>query len=392
MPSPAQHERKKKPAMIPLCRRFLLLAQTLLLCACATFPASSPSDTAKPAYGAMLEGYTYPAPVQAFSFLSQGETRVMRYMDVKPARFNGRTVVLMHGKNFCAATWKTTIHVLAEQGYRVVAPDQLGFCKSDKPDRYQYSFQQLAINTRTLLKSLEIRRVTLIGHSTGGMLATRYALMFPDEVDQLVLVNPIGLEDWKARGVPYRTVDEWYRRELQTSDDRIRDYEKATYYAGQWRPEYEEWVQMLAGMYRGNGRETMARQSALLYDMIFTQPVLYEFNQLTMPVLLLIGEQDTTAIGRDAAPPEVRQRLGNYPRLAHDAARAIPQATLVTFPELGHAPQIQHPEMFHGVLIPGLATSAEEERELASAQILKPAQPNRQDRHGKAQLAEAMSP
>ena len=51
----------------------------------------------------------------------------------------------------------------------------------------------------------------MIGHSTGGMLGARYALMYPEMVAALVLVNPIGLEDWKALGVPYRTVDDEYR-------------------------------------------------------------------------------------------------------------------------------------------------------------------------------------
>jgi len=39
------------------------------------------------------------------------------------------------------------------------------------------------------------------------MLGIRYALMYPSQVDQLVLVDPIGLEDWKARGVPWQSVD-----------------------------------------------------------------------------------------------------------------------------------------------------------------------------------------
>ena len=83
----------------------------------------------------------------------------------------------------------------------------------------------------------------------------------------------IGLEDWKARGVPWQSVDGWYRRELQTTAERIRSYERATYYAGTWEPTYERWVQMLAGMYRGTGRAQVAWNSALLYDMIYTQPV-----------------------------------------------------------------------------------------------------------------------
>lgn len=47
------------------------------------------------------------------------------------------------------------------------------------------------------------------------MLATRYALMYPQQTRQLVMVNPIGLEDWKAKGVPWRSVDQWFERELK---------------------------------------------------------------------------------------------------------------------------------------------------------------------------------
>lgn len=292
--------------------------------------------------------------MQRFQFTSQGLTLQMAYMDLKPARPNGRTVVLLHGKNFCGATWEGTIRALGAAGYRVVAPDQVGFCKSTKPPHYQYSFQQLADNTRALLDAIGVKNAIVMGHSTGGMLAVRYGLLYPQRTEQLVLVNPIGLEDWKALGVPSLGVDKWYERELQTSAERIRSYEKSTYYVNTWKPEYEPWVQMLAGMYRGPGKELVAWNSALLYDMIYTQPVVYEFPLLKMPVLLLIGLKDTTAIGKDAAPPDVRAKLGNYPDLAKHAAHRIPRAKLVTFPELGHAPQMQDPAQFHRALSKGL--------------------------------------
>lgn len=317
--------------------------------------AVSGDDAGGPAYGPELQGFDYPAPVERFDFTSQGVPLQMAYMDVKPAHPNGRTAVLLHGKNFCAATWGATIHRLSDAGYRVIAPDQIGFCKSSKPERYQYSFQQLARNTHALLASLDIHDATMIGHSTGGMLAIRYALRYPRETQQLVLVNPIGLEDWKAKGVPSLSVDQWYQRELKTTADGIRRYEQSTYYAGQWRADYEPWVQMLAGMYRGQGKQIVAWNSALLYDMIYTQPVVYEFGQLQMPTLLLIGQKDTTAIGKDAASPEVRAKIGHYPELGKAAAKAIPHATLVEFADLGHAPQMQDPQAFHKALLDGMA-------------------------------------
>lgn len=320
---------------------------------------ASPLVVAATAYGERLEGFDYDFPVRQFAFESQQQPLEMAYLDVAPTgRANGRTVVLLHGKNFCAGTWADSIRALSAAGYRVVAPDQIGFCKSTKPAHYQYSFQQLAANTHALLDHLGIAKVTLIGHSTGGMLATRYALLYPDTTEQLVLVNPIGLEDWKALSVPYRSVDEWYARELKTSAAGIRDYERTTYYAGQWSPRYERWVDMLAGLNAGPGKQRVAWNSALLYDMIYTQPVVYEFGQLRMPTLLLIGQRDTTAIGKDAAPPEVKARLGHYPELGRAAAKRIPHATLVEFDDLGHAPQMQAPERFHQALLQGLQAPA----------------------------------
>ena len=307
------------------------------------------------AYGPELQGFDYPYPVAQFEFSSQREKMHMAYMDVHPKQGNGRTVVLMHGKNFCAATWRATIETLVAVGYRVVAPDQIGFCKSTKPAHYQYSFQQLARNTHALLNSLRIRQYTLVGHSTGGMIAVRYALMYPDETRQLVLVDPIGLEDWKALGVPSISIDDWYARELKINADSIRNYERDTYYAGQWRPEYEQWVGMLAGLNAGSGKKLVAWNSAAIYDMIYTQPVIYEFPKISVPTLLMIGDQDNTAIGKDLAPPELRATLGHYPELGKRAAAMIPHAKLIEFPRLGHAPMIQDPMAFHKALVDGLS-------------------------------------
>ncbi len=312
---------------------------------------SSIASDEGPAYGPELEGFSYPWPVQRYEFVSQGLPLHMAYMDVKPATPNGRAVVLLHGKNYVAATWQTTIAVLSEAGFRVVAPDQIGFGKSTKPAHYQYTFQQLAGNTQALLASLGIDRVTVVGHSTGGMLGVRFALMYPDRLDQLVLVDPIGLEDWKAKGVPWQSIDTLYQQELKTTADRIREYERTTYYAGTWQPAYEQWVQMLAGLYRGTGRELVAWNAALLSDMIYTQPVVYELGDLRMPVLLVIGDKDTTAFGKDVAPPALRARLGDYPKLGKEAANRIPRVRLVEFPDLGHSPQIQAPETFHKMLL-----------------------------------------
>jgi pimeloyl-ACP methyl ester carboxylesterase len=305
--------------------RITLLAVAGMILGQPAIPQSLPPQSS---FGQELEGFAYPFPVANFAFSSQRQPLQMAYMDIAARAPNGQTAVLFHGKNFCAATWKETIDVLAAHGYRVIAVDQIGFCKSSKPDGYQYTFQQLARNTHALLESLHIQSPILIAHSTGGMIAVRYALMYPR-----------------------------YARELQTTADKIRQYEQTTYYAGTWKPGYQIWVDMLAGLNKGPGKFRVAWNSALLYDMIYTQPVLYELGNISIPTLLIVGDKDTTAIGKDLATPAVQATLGHYPELAKLAAARIPGATLMEFSDSGHAPQIQEPAKFHEALLSWLQST-----------------------------------
>ncbi len=325
----------------------LLLAAALPVLACA-------ADNG-PAYGPQLEGFDYPWPVHRYEFTSQQQHLQMAYLDVAPTGpANGRTAVLLHGKNFCAATWEDTIKALSAAGWRVIAPDQLGFCKSTKPAWYQYTVAGLAANTRALLQSLGIARFDLVGHSMGGMLAIRYALTWPQDIDRLALIGPLGLEDWRVAGVPYVSVEQWYAGELKTDYDSIKRYQMDVYYAGAWEPRFERWARMQAGMYLGPGKEVVAWNQALTYDMLYNQPVVYELPRLQPRTTLFIGGHDKTAIGKGYAPEQIRPSLGNYVELGRRAARAIPHATLVEYPDLGHSPQVQDPARFDADLIAAL--------------------------------------
>lgn len=307
-------------------------------------------------YGARLEGFAYPHEQRRFKLSSQRQALEMVYMDVAPtAAPNGRTAVLLHGKNFCGATWEQTIAVLAGAGYRVVVPDQIGFCASSKPTGYQFSFNQLAANTQALLQSLGITKATVIGHSMGGMLAMRYALQYPAQVEQLVAVNPLGLEDWQAAGVPYASIDTLYAQELKTTAASIKAYQLRFYYNGQWKAAYDRWVDMAAGLYAGPGRETVAWNQAQTSEMIFTQPVVYELPRLQVRTLLMIGGKDRTAPGANRAPAAIAEGLGDYATLGRATAKMIPGASLIEFPALGHSPQVESPREFHDALLRGLS-------------------------------------
>lgn len=90
------------------------------------------SQEKRPVPDIMLTNYQYPYPVQFLDFKSQNQDLKMAYMDIKPEKPNGKTVILLHGKNFNGAYWKTTIQALTKEGFRVVVPDQIGFGKSSK--------------------------------------------------------------------------------------------------------------------------------------------------------------------------------------------------------------------------------------------------------------------
>src|SRR3977135_1456214 len=105
-------------------------ASALLLLPFAT-QAAEPAQ--REPYGIGLEGFAYPYPVSLLPLVNDGEQLRMAYMDVAPAQPNGRTVVLLHGRNCRSSYWAPVIRTLTEAGYRGVVPDQMGCGKSSKP-------------------------------------------------------------------------------------------------------------------------------------------------------------------------------------------------------------------------------------------------------------------
>ena len=274
----------------------------------------------------------------------------MAYMDVPAtAKANGRTVVLLHGKNFFGAYWRETIKTLSAAGFRVVVPDQIGFGKSDKADIH-YSFHQLARNTKRLLDTLGVRKAVIVGHSMGGMLATRFALLYPETTEKLVLENPIGLEDYRV-GVPFQSVDQAEATELKSTEASIGKYH-ATYYPSGYPAAHDQWLLPLAAQTRSPDFAKVARANALTYDMIYQQPVCYEFGRLAVPTLLIIGQDDRTVVGKGLIKdPKTLAQLGQYPALGRRTAAQIKGAKLVELAGVGHIPHLEAPAQLYKALL-----------------------------------------
>lgn len=298
---------------------------------------------------AELTNYQYPFEVQFLNFKSQKNDLRMAYMDVQPKKPNGKTIMLLHGKNFNGAYWERTAKDLSDKGFRVIVPDQIGFGKSSKPQSYQFSFSQLAENTKAILDKLKIDKIIVLGHSMGGMVATRFTLQYPEKVEKLILENPIGLEDYKTFAT-YQTIDQAYQSELKNTAETYKNYQLKFYYDNKWKAEYQTWLDLIAGWTVHPDYPKVAWDAALTSDMIYNQPVCYEFKNIKVPTLLIIGTRDRTAIGKDRAPKELQPKMGQYQELGKKTQQQIVGSKLVEIENVGHLPHIEVYDKFWNAL------------------------------------------
>src|SRR3984893_7161161 len=281
------------------------------------------------------EDVPYPQPVTYLSFKMYGQDVRMAYMDVAPAgQPNGRTVVLLHGMNFAGFYWQGPIDVLRKDGFRVVVTDQIGFGRSSKPI-IPYNFHDMALNTKLVLDQIGVKRAAIVGHSMGGMLAARFAASYPDATERVVLYDPIGLTDARFER-PYRSTDEVYKATLEFSYQQAYGTIKRYFpTAESWKPEYEKLARLMYAWTLTGDWPRMAMVRTLLQQMVYTDPVVYDWPHIKAKALVIGGEKD----GPD------------FPKLAKHLADAIPGAQLILVPNAGHVLHFETPEIFNRELL-----------------------------------------
>jgi pimeloyl-ACP methyl ester carboxylesterase len=302
------------------------------------WPATPPSEP--PAeWGPVspdLEEIEYPYPVGYLELNRFGQNMRMAYMDVPAAGTpNGQTVVLFHGMNFYGEAYTGTINTLRDAGFRVVALDQIGFGKSTKAI-VPYTFSFLAANSKAVLDEIGVDRAAIVGHSMGGMLAARFAMHYPELSSHLVLVNQIGLTDsrqsrpWNDPGLGY-----------DGPDDRQSAYRSALgthmRYYPDWHPPQLEYVRRQFGHTLSGAYPVYAHVRALLGHMVYSDPVVYDWQHIATKALVIGGADDELSEDWDG--------------LARNSAEQLQNATILLYDGVGHNPQTQIPDQFHADLI-----------------------------------------
>jgi len=304
-------------------------------------------------YGIGLEGFAYPYPVSMLPLSNDDEQVRMAYMDVAPAQPNGRTAVLLHGRNFPSSYWAPVIRTLNDAGYRVVVPDQIGFGKSSKPSA-DLHFDTLARNSIALLDHLQIAKADIVAHSLGGMLGVRIARAYPDRVGHLLLAAPIGLEDYRLYVPPTPTekiienedklTADGYRKQLETNyslklpPDQVTPFIDARFNI-KGSSEYPRWLRAFVN-------------SA---QMIYREPVVHEIPLVSQPTLFIMGADDHNAPGKPNAPEALRPKMGHNAELATALAAKMPNASTEVIPNAGHLVFLETPEKFNQLMLTFLA-------------------------------------
>ncbi len=330
-------------------QRFFYAISAALLLILPSLPASAAEPAPREPYGIDLEGFAYPYPVNLLPLINDGEQLRMAYMDVAPAQPNGRVVVLLHGRNFPSSYWAPVIKTLSEAGYRVIVPDQIGFGKSSKPTG-ELHFDTLTRNTVALLDHLQIAKADIVAHSLGGMLGVRIARAFPDRVAHLLLVAPIGLEDYRLYVPPTPTekiienedklTAEGYRKQLETNyslklpPDQVTPFIDARFNI-KGSGEYPRWLRAFVS-------------SA---QMIYREPVVHEIPEITEPTLFIMGADDHNAPGRPNAPEALRPKMGQNAELAKALAAKMPNARAEVIANAGHLVFLDAPQKFNELML-----------------------------------------
>jgi pimeloyl-ACP methyl ester carboxylesterase len=269
----------------------------------------------------------------------------MHYQEAGEA--SAPALVLIHGFLASNFIWRDVLVPLAHAGFRVIAPDLVGFGFSDKPAQGEYTIEYQAEKVVGLLDELNVARATLVGSSYGAAVATICALDYAERVERLVLVGAVCNDRLKRHPVlrfvatpavgdllspalldlRYMLRRRLVRFTAPKDGDRLALQRRVT---GRHLP-------LRAADTQRAMLQTLRRWSATRVER--------DAHLIKQPTLLVWGERD----------PDTPLNDGEL------LARLIPGARLQVFPDTGHLPQEERPQEFTEVVAEFLKTATSDE-------------------------------
>jgi pimeloyl-ACP methyl ester carboxylesterase len=252
------------------------------------------------------------------------------YWDFGSETGTGVPVLMLHGSGpgvSAWANWRLNMQALADQGYRVLAPDLVGFGYTERPADVYYSLDTWRDHVWSFLAALDVERVAIVGNSLGGRIALHLAAQHPERIDRMVLMGAPGVGMTLTEGLKalraYQPSEQNMRQMLLDcfavdksiiTDDLVKTRYEASVAPGA----FEAYTDMFSERHGGS-------QLGITED---------ETRTIDTRTLLLHGREDKVV------PVEV----------AWNMVRLLPDADLTVFARCGHWTQIERSNDFNAVV------------------------------------------
>jgi pimeloyl-ACP methyl ester carboxylesterase len=243
--------------------------------------------------------------------------------------------LLIHGFTASNFVWKDVFLPLAEAGFRVIAPDLIGFGFSGKPRDHEYTIDSQARMIIGLMRSLKLPRAILVGSSYGGAVAATCALDYPYEVKSLVLVDAVMDDHVRSRPLlrfAAMPVLGNLISPLMLGSRKLVHSQMRNGYAPENRHLFDE--ERMTSHHRPLLAAATQRATLATLRRWRAERIESDAHLIKQPTLLLWGEYD----------PEIPLRYGQK------LFNKIGASRLIVFRRCGHMPMEEYPQEFVEVL------------------------------------------
>ncbi len=240
-------------------------------------------------------------------------------------------VVLIHGYGASTWGWHEVAPQLADEGFRVIVPDLVGFGFSGKPKQAEYTIDAQAWMIKRLLDILGIGRATLVGSSYGGAIASIMALAYWERVEKIVLVGAVSNDNVKnlllTRLASIPLFGELMTPFLAESRSYLKARLRRTFSPESHHLITDERLEALSRPMYSAGMQRALLESLRRWD---ANEIEENAHRIEQPALLIWGEGDLTI------PLENGEKLHSL----------LPDSRLVIFRNCGHLPHEEFPADF----------------------------------------------
>lgn len=241
-----------------------------------------------------------------------------------------KTLVFIHGLGSYLPAWKKNIESLKSE-YRCIALDLPGYGKSSKGN-YDITLEFYADKVVAFLDSLNLKNVTIAGHSMGGQISIITALKYSNRIDQLVLIAPAGFEKFN------KGEKKWFRQNITAKG--IKYTPIRTVHANIFDNFYnlpddaKFMITDRLAITTASDFDAYCYAVAKSVDAMINQPVLDYLKDLQQKTLIIFGENDNLI-------PNKFMHGGKTKKIAEAGHELIPNSELIMIPKCGHFAQFE---------------------------------------------------